>query len=281
MNKKSNKYLVVALLVGVAFHGTSIFFTIETTYDALIHVFFADHYANSWFEPWSYKWYTGFTVTSYPPLAHQSIGLLSLVGGLKFGLFAVALIAIIMFITGAYRFSVTITSNRTAAGYASILAVLSSSFLETLHIFGQLPSIIGISFLMHCIPEIYLWLRSGKIRHLFTALSLLGVIVVSHHVTIIFGMVFFIFPLIGMAIMDSARERVNSYKEVRLKIFLSTFFRLFKRILAFGLSALTIMICAILPYWINTKNNPITQVPIPHGSRDSFLEVTSSGLVFS
>ncbi len=280
MNKKSNKYLVVALLVGVAFHGTSIFFTIETTYDALIHVFFADHYANSWFEPWSYKWYTGFTVTSYPPLAHQSIGLLSLVGGLKFGLFAVALIAIIMFITGAYRFSVTITSNRTAAGYASILAVLSSSFLETLHIFGQLPSIIGISFLMHCIPEIYLWLRSGKIRHLFTALSLLGVIVVSHHVTIIFGMVFFIFPLIGMAIMDSARERVNSYKEVRLKIFLSTFFRLFKRILAFGLSALTIMICAILPYWINTKNNPITQVPIPHGSRDSFLEVTSSGLVF-
>ncbi|OED43638.1 hypothetical protein AB832_02460, partial [Flavobacteriaceae bacterium (ex Bugula neritina AB1)] len=31
---------------------------------------------------------------------------------------------------------------------------------------------------------------------------------------------------------------------------------------------------------INTKNNPITQVPIPHGSRDNFLEVTSSGLVF-
>ena len=39
------------------------------------------------------------------------------------------------------------------------------------------------------------------------------------------------------------------------------------------------MVC-ILPYWINSKKNPITQIPIPHGSRDNFLEVTSSGLVF-
>ena len=41
-----------------------------------------------------------------------------------------------------------------------------------------------------------------------------------------------------------------------------------------------IIILCILPYWINSKKNPITQVPIPHGSRDNFLEVTSSGLVF-
>ncbi len=280
MNKKSNKYLVVAILVGLAYHGASIFFTLETTYDALIHVFFADHYANNWFEPWNYKWYTGFTTMSYPPLVHQSIALLSYIGGLKFGLFTMAIICVILFITGVYRFSLVISSNKTAAGYAAILATLSSSFLETLHIFGQLPSILGISFLMHCMPEIYLWIKSGKKRYLFTSLSLLGVIVVSHHVTIIFGMVFFIFPLIGMAIMDSARDKVASYSAVRLKMFLATFVKLFKRILVFGFSALTIMICAILPYWINTKNNPITQVPIPHGSRDNFLEVTSSGLVF-
>ena len=280
MKKKSNKYLVVAILVGLAFHGASIFFTLEATYDSLIHVFFADHYANSWFEPWNYKWYTGFTVMSYPPLVHQSIALLSFIGGLKFGLFTVALLSVILFITGVYRFSLAITSNKTVAGYAAILAVLSSSFLETLHIFGQLPSIIGISLLMHSMPQIYLWLRTGKYQYLLTSLSLIGVIVSSHHVTIIFGMIFFIFPLIGMVVMDASREQVNSFKEVRFKLFAATFFKHFKRILSFILLTLTIIIGAILPYWINSKNNPITQVPIPHGSRDNFLEITSSGLVF-
>lgn len=280
MPKTSNKYLIAALLIGIAFHGTSIFFTLETTYDALIHLFFADHYANSWFEPWNYKWYTGFTVMSYPPLVHQAIAAFSFIGGLKFGLFTVALISILLFITGVYRFSLLITANRTAAGYAAILAVLSSSFVETLHVFGQLPSIIGISVLMHALPEIYLWLKTGTYRYLLTSLSLIAVTVCSHHVTPIFGMVFFIFPLIGMVIMDASKEKVGTMKAVTFKVFLSSFFKLFKRIVGFGMLSLVIIIGCILPYWINSKNNPITQVPIPHGSRDSFLEVTSSGLVF-
>ncbi|GAA4970501.1 hypothetical protein [Algibacter aquimarinus] len=277
---KSNKFLIVALLIGIAFHGTSIFFTLESTYDALIHLFFAEHYSNSWFEPWNYKWYTGFTVMSYPPLVHQAIAALSYIGGLKFGLFTVALISIVLFITGAYRFSLLITGNRTVAGYASILAVLSSSFVETLHVFGQLPSIIGISVLMHALPEIYLWLKTGKLRYLCTSLSLIAVTVTSHHVTPIFGMVFFIFPLIGMVLMDVSKDKVGSIKAVTFKVFLNSFFKLFKRIVSFGLLSLVIIIGCILPYWINSKNNPITQVPIPHGSRDNFLEITSSGLVF-
>lgn len=280
MKETSNKYLIVALLIGMAFHGTSIFFTLETTYDALIHLFFADHYANSWFEPWSYKWYTGFTVQSYPPLVHQSIALLSFIGGLKFGMFTVALISILLFITGVYRFSLLITSHRTVAGYASILAVFSSSFVETLHVFGQLPSIIGISVLMHSLPEIYLWLKTGRYKYLFTSLSLISVTVTSHHVTPIFGMIFFIFPLIGMVIMDVSKEQVKSVKAITIKVFISSFFKLFKRIISFGMLSLVIIVGCILPYWINSKANPITQVPIPHGSRDNFLEITASGLVF-
>ncbi len=280
MKETSNKHLIVALLLGIAFHGTCIFFTLETTYDALIHLFFADHYANSWFEPWNYRWYTGFTVMSYPPLVHQSIAVLSLIGGLKFGMFSVALISIVLFITGVYRFSLLITSHRAVAGYAAILAVLSSSFVETLHVFGQLPSIIGISVLMHALPEIYLWLKTGRYKYLFTSLSLISVTVTSHHVTPIFGMLFFIFPLIGMVIMDVSREQVNTVKGITFKVFIISFFKLFKRIISFGMLSLVIIVGCILPYWINSKKNPITQVPIPHGSRDNFLEITSSGLVF-
>lgn len=280
MKKQTNKYLIVALLFGILFHGTAIFFTLEKTYDALIHLFFAEHYSTSWFEPWNYKWYTGFTVMSYPPLVHQFIGLLSFIGGLKFGLFTVAFLAIILFITGTYRFSLLLTGSRQSAGYAAVLAVFSSTFIETLHLFGQLPSIIGASILMHSLPEIYNWLKTGKRKYFGNSLSLMAVMVCSHHVTPIFGMIFFIFPLIGLAILDTARDKVGSFEKVSFRLFLQTFVKLFKRIISFGLASLFLIVVCILPYWINTKNNPITQIPIPHGSRDNFLEVTSSGLVF-
>lgn len=280
MKEQTNKYLIVALISGLLFHGSAMFFTLENTYDALIHMFFGNHYAESWFEPWNYKWYTGFTVMGYPPLVHQTIGLLSLIGGLKFGLFSVTLIAITLYITGAYRFGLLITGNKKAAGYAALLAAFSSTFIETLHLFGQLPSIIGISVLLHTLPEIYLWVKVGKYKYLLRALSLLAVTVTSHHVTPIFGMVFFILPLLGMTVMDVATEKVGGIKKVRLKAFVYAFFSLLKRMIVFGVGAIALIIVCILPYWINSKNNPITQVPIPHGSRDNFLEVTSSGLVF-
>ncbi len=280
MREKSNKYLLIALIIGVVFHSSVIFFTLENSYDALIHMFFGNHYAQSWFEPWNYSWYTGFTVMGYPPLVHQCIGLLSLLGGLKFGLITVAILAVILFITGVFRFSLVITGNRDVAGYAALVAVFSSSFIETLHIFGQLPSIIGISVLMHALPEIYLWIKTGTKKYFFTATSLIAVTVCSHHVTPLFGMIFFIFPLIGMTVMDVAREKVHTYEEVNLQLFLNCLLSLWKRIIAFGVTAVFLILFCILPYWINSKKNPITQVPIPHGSRDNFLEVVSSGLMF-
>lgn len=279
-NSKTNKYLITAVLLGIIFHGTSMFFTLEKTYDALIHLFFANHYATSWFEPWSYSWYTGFTVFGYPPLVHQTIGVLSLIGGLKFGMFTVALIGVILFITGIYRFTKILIPNKKIAGYAAIMAVFSSCFVETLHVFGQLPSIIGISILLHALPEIYKWIKTGQRVYLFKSLALLAVTVTSHHVTPIFGMVFFICPLIGTAIMDAARERVSSNNEVTFLTFSKALWKHLKRVVIFGACSLVLIVGCILPYWINSKKNPITQIPIPHGSRDNFIEVTSSGLVF-
>ena len=280
MKATYNKYLITAVLLGIVFHGSALFFTLENTYDALTHLFFAEHYTNNWFEPWNFKWYTGFTVMSYPPLVHQCMAILSLIGGLKFGLFTIALISMLLFITGVYRYSLLITGNRNVSGYATLLAVFSSSFVETLHVFGQMPSIIGIAVLMHALPEIYLWLKTGLCRYLFTSLSLIAVTTVSHHVTPIFGMVFFIFPIIGMVILDICKDQVGSYKEVSFKLFFEIFIKQFKRNISFGLLSLLIIFGCLLPYWINSKNNPITQIPIPHGSRDNFIEITSSGFVF-
>jgi hypothetical protein len=93
-------------------------------------------------------------------------------------------------------------------------------------------------------------------------------------------MVFFVSPLIGMIVMDKAKEEIGSYKEINFKLFYKTFQFFFKRILLFCGSTVFLLIFCILPYWINSKANPINQVPIPHGSRDNFLQVTSSGLMF-
>jgi hypothetical protein len=278
--KTTNKLLILALVLGLAFHGSLLFYTLESTYDALIHLFFADHYARDWFSSWDTRWYTGFTVHGYPPLVHQSIALLSMIGGLKFGMFAVGFIGIILFVTGVYRFTRLLVAREEVAGLAAVLAVFSSAFIETLHLFGQLPSIVALSLLMHSLPYIYSWITLGRRRDLYAALTLIGVMVTSHHVTPIFGMVFFIFPLIGMAIMDRSKDDASSWKGITLRVFYKNFRKLFWRIVYFGGGSLVFIVGGILPYWINTKNNPITQVPIPHGSRDSFLEVTSSGLVF-
>ena len=278
MKEKSDKYLIVALLIGIAFHGTTMFFTLEKSYDALIHLFFAEHYASHWFASWSFKWYTGFSTMGYPPLVHQLMAVFSFLGGLKFAMFTVAILAVVIYITGIYRFTLLLMGSKKVAGYAAILAVFSSSFLETLHIFGQLPSIIGIALLLHTLPEIYKWIQTGRYRFLFTSLSLLSITVSSHHVTTIFGLVFFVLPVISQICYDFY-SRLDAKLSIRIRLE-RTCLRYYKRLLLFGFFFLFLSIVCILPYWLNIKNNPITQVPIPHGSRDDFISVQSSGLVF-
>ena len=130
MKKQTHSILALALVFGLIFHGTSIFFTLESTYDALVHLFFAEHYSKDWFEPWDYRWFTGFTVHGYPPLVHQSMALLSYIGGLKFGLFSMSLIIISLFITGTYRFAFVITGSKKIAGYTALLGVFPISIMR-------------------------------------------------------------------------------------------------------------------------------------------------------
>lgn len=280
MRITTNKYLIAALLLALIFHGAGVFFTIEKTYDALIHLFFADHYANSWWDPWEPRWYTGFSVMTYPPLVHQLIALFSYIGGLKFGLFVCCFVAIILFTTGAYRYGKLMTGNRDIAGFTALIAVFSSSFIETLHVFGQLPSLFGVSMLMHAMPEVYKYIKTGKAKFYLVCMSMMAFTITSHHVTPLFGMVFFIAPLMGTVVMDVASEKAGSFKAVRLAHFMEALKPCLPRIIIFGLSVVFCLVMLILPYWITTHNEPITQVPIPHGSRDNFFEVTSSGLAF-
>ena len=278
--KLSGKTLfIIALLVALLLHGSVLFFTFEKTYDAYVHIFFADHYASSWFDNWDYRWYTGFTVTSYPPLVHQVIALLSFVVGLKMGFYIWAMIIVLVFVRGIYHFS-KLWVHELAAGYAALLAVMASSFVESLHLFGQLPSITGIAVLLNACPEIYKWVRFRSIPRLFSSLILLAVITSAHHVSTIFGMIFFVLPTMGLALIDNCIVAEDGLDNVKIKHFIYEVKNNIVRIILFGISSILITLCFVFAYWYWSKTDPISQVSIPHGSRDNYLEVLSSGLVF-
>ena len=275
----SKTYYYIALMLGLMFHGTILFFTFEKTYDAYVHMFFADHYANFWFDSWNTKWYTGFTITSYPPLVHQIVALLSKVLGLKLAFYLWSLCAVFLLVRGVYKFSLIWVSQR-AAGIAAILSVFGSSIVEALHIFGQVPSLTGIAFLLNACPEIYKWFRHGKWIHFFLAIGLLTVTTTAHHVSTIFGMVFFVLPIIATAIIDLCIHDAGDISKVNLKSFTTKVVKNFPKAIGFGILVIVLTLVVIFPYWYWSKTDPISQVPIPHGSRENFLLETNLGLIF-
>ncbi len=275
-SNKGKWFFFTALVLGILFHGVVVSSSLSGTYDAYVHIFFADHYADSWFDTWDDRWYCGFSVVSYPPLIHQMIALISMIFGLKNAFIIVAIITVALFIRGVYYFSKLWVDDR-SAGIASVLVVISSSFVEALHIFGQLPSVFGIGMLLNLTPYVYRWIFAGGKRYLLFSLGILAVITSAHHVTTIFGMVFFLFPVIGLAIMD--RIAVQE-KELTILTFIQQVWKIVPRAILLGIGTIIVAFTMIMPYWLWSKSDPISQVPIPHGSRDSFLEVFSSGLVF-
>jgi len=242
-------------------------------------MFFGSHYAEGWLETWNYKWYTGFTMTSYPPLVHQIIALGSFIFGLKGAYILWALVVIGLFIRGIYHFS-KIWVSKTAAAYACTIAVLSSSLTEALHLFGQLPSLTGIALLLNACPEIYKWIRFNRWSYFLTGMSIIACLTGAHHVTTIFGMIFFIAPVAGVAVIDLCTEDQGSIKNVRFSHVLKKVWFELPKAITLVITIILITIIIILPYWIWSKSDPISQVTIPHGSRVSFIEEPSLGLMF-
>lgn len=274
------KLLLAAMCLALLTHGVIIYYTLPKTYDAFVHIFFADHYARSWFEPWEYRWYTGFLTTSYPPLVHQAIALLSKLFPLKVAFSIYAILILEVLVVGVYRFT-KLFYNKTTAGIAALLVVVLSSIIETLHVYGQMPTLTGIAFLLNALPFLYQYLSRGKWIYLVMSLAFLAVVISSHHVTAIFGTTFFIAPVAVMALTDSLTEdqrRGNLFRYAYNLLIHAL--KKYRRFLLLGGLLGVLAIGLIFPYWYWSKTDPITQVSIPHGSRDNFFLKPSSGLIF-
>ncbi len=289
MNKHSNgiwndypgkNLLLLAMSLVFLTHGVILYFTLPGTYDAFVHIFFADHYSRFWFEPWEYRWYTGFLSTSYPPLVHQAIALISKVFPLKiaFCIYAISILQVL--VIGVYRFT-KIFFDKSTAGVAAVLTVILSSIAETLHVYGQMPTLTGLAFLLNALPFLYQYLVKNKTIYLVMTLVFLAVVICSHHVTAIFGMIFFIAPVVFMALTDGLPRAPAPKNIVQFGLLLiKRVFKKYRQFFLLGILVLILAIGLIFPYWYWSKTDPITQVSIPHGSRDNFFRKPSSGLIF-
>jgi hypothetical protein len=241
----------LAVLTAFLFHG---FFILTARYrfsfDAYNHMLFADHYANDWFSLWNTRWYTGFTVVSYPPLIHQLIALfIPLIGFDK----AYALIlwaGLTLYPLGIYAFS-RIFTGRVAASYAALASAILLPVYVTAHIFGQLPFLISTLFALFGAAALARYLREGGGLNLTLAVSLAATSMASHHATLL------VQPFFIIAVVAS-QINFQNWKKIFLRLSLFVVLAVFAGILV------------VWPFW-QWGWGQVMQTPIDHPSRHNLL----------
>jgi uncharacterized membrane protein len=236
------------------------------SFDTNFHIFFASHYAHHWFDPWNEKWFAGFSQTTYPPLTHQWIALLSSVVGLKMGYMLVQLIAVLLLPVGVYRFARIWVSDR-AASYAALGSVFLGALAFLVYQAGQLATVASAALYLNALPYFYDWITTASGRPLIKGVAISWAAAAAHHVTLIFGIVLFAGPVLWVALLDARDERVPASAAKTLI-----------RALTFVLVAGVGIGIVLLPYWAAILQHPIHQIPIPHDSRANFLLNSITGI---
>jgi len=250
--------LRLIVLLALAIHGPLLAMQLPLTnsYDANFHVFFASHYAHNWFDPWNPKWFAGFSQTTYPPLAHQWIALLSYIFGLHMAYLLVQLVGVLLTPVSVYRFARLWVDER-ASSYAALFSVFVGAVAFLVYSAGQLPTTLSAPLYLLALPYFYDWSRSADGRALIKGVVLTLAAGAVHHVTLIFGSLLFAIPVLWLAVIDRGEERSAAAVISRAAIFA-----------VFAAAGLGIV---LLPYWISIVRHPIEQMPIPHASRSNLL----------
>ncbi len=259
--------LLAIVLVALAVHGPLLLMQLPAgSFDTNFHIFLASHYAHHWFNPWNEKWFAGFSQTTYPPLTHQWIALLSSVTGLKMGYMLVQLIAVLLLPVGVFRFAKIWVDER-AASYAALGSIFLGALAFLVYQAGQLATVSSAALYLNALPYFYEWSTRASGRSLVKGVALSLTAAAAHHVTLIFGIVLFAGPVLLVACMDARDERTDaSVTGVLSRAFL------FAALVGIGVGAV------LLPYWMALIQHPLHQIPIPHDSRANFLLNSITGI---
>lgn len=222
------------------------------SFDAYNHMFFGDHYRLNWWALWEPRWYTGFSITSYPPLVHQLIGLLGHLIGVDAAFAALLWGTLTAYPLAVYAFS-RIFLGRSASGYAALGAAVVSSLYLAAHAFGQLPTLMATLVALFGLAALADFLRrGGKLRGALT-IVLFAVVMAAHHATLLFLPWAIIGLLLHFLLVEKLEKRLLL---ARLAFFLPI--------------AVAAGVLVIWPFWMWGRGQSI-QTPIDHPSRHNFF----------
>ena len=252
--------LLAIVLVALAVHGPLLLMQLPSgSFDANFHIFLASHYAHHWFNPWNEKWFAGFSQTTYPPLTHQWIALVSTITGLKMAYMIVQLIAVLLLPVGVYRYAKIWVDERSAS-YAALGTVFLGALAFLVYQAGQLATITSAALYLNALPYFYDWSTESSGRSLLKGVAVSLAAAAAHHVTLIFGTVFFAVPVLWVACLDAKDGRIRGSLGGTIS-----------RALVFAVLVGVGVGIVLLPYWMTLIQHPIHQMPIPHDSRNNFL----------
>ena len=208
LSRKIPLWLIV--LCSLGFHGPLLMMQMPAnSYDAHFHMSMASNYAEHWFDPWNEKSFAGFSETTYPPLTHQWTAMLSHVMGLTNAFMLVQLIVILLLPIGVYRFAQLWTTDR-AASYAAFASIFLGSLSLLVYQDGQIGTTSATSLFLLSIPFLYRYILHGKSRDLLLGLFISFTAAAAHHATLLFGVVFFISPVVWLALSDYRLQQPGS-----------------------------------------------------------------------
>jgi 6-pyruvoyl-tetrahydropterin synthase related domain len=259
--------LLAIVLVALAVHGPLLLMQLPSgSFDANFHIFLASHYAHHWFNPWNEKWFAGFSQTTYPPLTHQWIAVVSSVAGLKMAYMLVQLVAVLLLPVGVFRFAKIWVDERSAS-YAALGTIFLGALSFLVYQAGQLATVTSAALYLNALPYFFEWSEEGSGRSLLKGLFVSLAAAAAHHVTLIFGTVLFAVPVLWVALLDARDGRARgSMGAVAGRAIL------FAVLVAIGVGIV------LLPYWMTLIQHPIHQIPIPHDSRNNFLLNSTTGI---
>lgn len=257
-----------AVLFSFLLHGALILAgRYRMSYDAYVHMFFADHYRMEWWSLWDPRWYTGFFVTSYPPLVHQLIAALSQLVGLDTAFALILWITVTLLPLAVYAFA-RIFVGEVSAGYASLGAAFLPAAFLTAHIFGQLPFLFGTVLALFGAASLARYLREGGPLNFALTIAIITTTMAAHHAVLILQP-FLIFAVV-MKLLPGHDDKVSKKPELQ---------QLTLRIFLFGFLALLCSLIVIFPFWEWGRTQTI-QTPIDHASRHNFFQDPLAPLLF-
>jgi hypothetical protein len=252
---KAGRGPLLGVWLAVCFHGPLVAAGLyRYGWDATTHLFFADHYRRSWFGLWEPRWFGGFSVSSYPPLVHQLLALLSLPFGYD-GAFAVLLLStLVVFSVAVWRFAQLFVPPAAASG-AAVVAVFLPGMALAAYLYGQLPTLVALTLTLFLVFECTRFVERGGGFGIWLIAALAGTAFAAHHATPLL----FLPPALLAGLSTVLLGVDASVRAARLR-------RAVMTVAAVALAGTV----AIVPFWL-WADGGIHQAFIPHNSRANFL----------